>query len=502
MLTLLVALWAPLALASPADWLAKLRPTPVPTTPPPLTVQVICPGYSPAAVEAQVARPVEGAVTRLPGLAKLSSTAREGVLELALTFEAQVPPGRAAQRTREALDAARATLPDDCEPALLRRQPGTILRRYALPGGDPAARARAARIAEGLERFAGITEVRACGLPDPHLKVEADARRLAAFGLTLEAVAAALAPTPGADVQALSAVMLTPKVRLSDVATLRLEDTPRCHCEVDGAAAVCLTVLGHGGAPLKLDEAAADARLLPTQASDVHVHLAEADRWSAVFAAARRAVPGATLHLEADGPTIRARVPASQRPALEAALRALPGVQLAHSRDPGEPVTEIWLGGPADALPPLLEATRAALSAARIGRAVEDPAPPVPAELQVRLSSHGRRMGITPHALAQAVRAGLEGVPAGRPGATPITVIQSPRPELTDLTVATPGGARVPLSAVATIERLAGPQPVQRRDGRPGHALWVVGATPAQVEPALQALSLPAGVTVTLQPRP
>lgn len=155
---------------------------------PSLTVRTDLPDAAPGDVEQFVTRPVEEAVGVVPGLVRLHSTSRPGQSEVTLEFGSGTRMDLASLSVREKLDLV--TLPREAKrPAILRFDPSLDpILRLRLSGGGNLQRLR--RIADrtvksDLEGAAGVAAVKVVGGEEEEIRIDVDAGRLSAVGLTL-----------------------------------------------------------------------------------------------------------------------------------------------------------------------------------------------------------------------------------------------------------------------------------------------------------------------------
>lgn len=158
---------------------------------PSLTVRTDLPDAAPSDVEQFVTRPVEEAVGVVPGLTHMHSVSRPGQSEVTLEFTTGSRMDLASLSVREKLDLV--TLPREARrPAILRFDPSLEpILRLRFSGGDNLQRLR--RIAErtiksDLEGVPGVAAVKVVGGEEEEIRVEVDAGRLSAVGLTLSDV--------------------------------------------------------------------------------------------------------------------------------------------------------------------------------------------------------------------------------------------------------------------------------------------------------------------------
>ncbi len=246
---------------------------------PVLTIRTLYPGAAATEVSRFVAEPVEEAIAATPGLVDLRSVSRNGEVTTTARFAWGTDMAATVLAVRERLDNARSQLPERAErPTLLTSDPGERpIAILALTGpGDLRSIARAAEDvhARRLEQLDGVASVAVVGAPKDEIRVDADADRLRALGLTPEDVATAIrsANASGAGgtvrrgqfrfaVRALTELTRADElgdipvgragsgVRLRDVATVRagIAD-PVTLTELDGKPAVGLVVYKDAGA--------------------------------------------------------------------------------------------------------------------------------------------------------------------------------------------------------------------------------------------------------------
>ena len=155
---------------------------------PSLTVRTDLPDAAPGDVEQFVTRPVEEAIGVVPGLTRLHSVSRPGQSEVTLEFATGTRMDLASLSVREKLDLV--TLPREAKrPAILRFDPSLDpILRLRLSGGGNLQRLR--RIADrtvksDLEGAPGVAAVKVVGGEEEEIRVDVDAARLTAVGLTL-----------------------------------------------------------------------------------------------------------------------------------------------------------------------------------------------------------------------------------------------------------------------------------------------------------------------------
>jgi len=162
---------------------------------PTLTVQTEHPDAAPVTVEQLVTRPLEEAVGVIPGVRALRSTSRAGLSEVVLEFDWDADMEYSALDVREKLTLVE--LPEEVgRPRVLRYDPSLDpILRLSFAGDRDLGELRdlAERwLKPRLEAVEGVAAARVRGGLEPEVQVEADAERLAALGLTLTDLAAAL----------------------------------------------------------------------------------------------------------------------------------------------------------------------------------------------------------------------------------------------------------------------------------------------------------------------
>ncbi|HJS46799.1 MAG TPA: efflux RND transporter permease subunit, partial [Gemmatimonadales bacterium] len=246
---------------------------------PVLTIRTIHENAAATEVSRFVAEPVEEAIAATPGLVELRSVSRNGEVTTTARFAWGTDMAATVLAVRERLDNARGRLPDRAErPTLLTSDPGE--RPIAVLGlsgpGDLLSLAQAAEEvhARRLEQLAGVASVAVVGAPEREIRVELDAERMRALGLSPQDVARALdaanASAPGGTIRRgqfrfsvraltefrdLGEIGQTPVgpaaagIRLADIATVRLTTAdPRTVTRLDGGQAVGLVVYKDAGA--------------------------------------------------------------------------------------------------------------------------------------------------------------------------------------------------------------------------------------------------------------
>lgn len=165
------------------------------------TITTAYPGADPGKVEALVTARIEEALTEIPEIATVASTSTTGLSVVGIELADTTPPAQIDEvwsRTRDALDNARDDLPQGAqEPAFDSDGPGgyAAILALTLDPGESLTRAaqEAEALADALRAVPGTRRVVLHGLPEDEVIVTLDPALAAALGLTVDAVAAAIA---------------------------------------------------------------------------------------------------------------------------------------------------------------------------------------------------------------------------------------------------------------------------------------------------------------------
>ncbi|WP_163999821.1 efflux RND transporter permease subunit [Pyxidicoccus caerfyrddinensis] len=170
------------------------------------------PGLTPEEVERLVSRPIEAALSGIPGLVEHRSLSRYGISSVTAVFDDGVDPYRARQGVQERLTGLASRLPPGVEVPELGPLTGGLGEVFHFTLGSPErtpAELRELaelRVAPLLRGVPGVVEVNSWGGQQRTLEVRADPVKLAARGLTLadvrEALEGASGAVPGASLAA------------------------------------------------------------------------------------------------------------------------------------------------------------------------------------------------------------------------------------------------------------------------------------------------------------
>src|ERR1700736_476351 len=167
-------------------------------TVPEFVVITVYPGASPGVVDQQVTLPVVSALQGLSGVATVDSTPTSGASIVTVIFKAGTDTTQARQSLSTSLDRARAALPAQAQsPNIVSFSTSSIpVLQYSVYAneslGDLSSQLRGVAIPK-LAGLAGVSTVNLTGAPAQEVEVTLDPAKLAAHGLTISQVSAALA---------------------------------------------------------------------------------------------------------------------------------------------------------------------------------------------------------------------------------------------------------------------------------------------------------------------
>ncbi len=183
--------------------LAGLRLLPLSALPqvdyPTIQVQTRYPGASAQVMAQVVTAPLERQFGQMPGLARLVSTSASGVSVVTLQFALGLPLDVAEQQVQAAINAGGSLLPADlpAPPVYAKVNPADapILTLAVSSDTLPLTEVRNlvdTRLALRISQVPGVGLVSLLGGQRPAVRIQADTRALAAYGLTLESVRSAV----------------------------------------------------------------------------------------------------------------------------------------------------------------------------------------------------------------------------------------------------------------------------------------------------------------------
>ena len=188
----LVLLGAVCYLRLPVDLLPNVS---IPT----VSISTTWPNVAPEEIETQVTRPLERAVSSVPGLYEVSSTTDEGVSNVRVQFQWGVDIGKAAVDVLQQVERAKRSFPTDPtleNPIVTKYDPSqTPILVYGVSGISDTIKLRTLLdndIAPILESADGVAAVTVTGGDERAILVEVDPEALRSRSLSLEQVSAAI----------------------------------------------------------------------------------------------------------------------------------------------------------------------------------------------------------------------------------------------------------------------------------------------------------------------
>ncbi len=161
---------------------------------PRLSVITRYPGVAPEEMETLITAPLESAVSRIPRLRRVESISKEGISYLALEFDWGTNMDFTMLHTREQLDSARDRFPEDAEsPTIIPLDPQSRPIITLAVSGDRGL-LELKEFAEELvkprlEQIEGVGSAEITGGVEREIQIEADPRKLALYGLTIDDIA-------------------------------------------------------------------------------------------------------------------------------------------------------------------------------------------------------------------------------------------------------------------------------------------------------------------------
>jgi HAE1 family hydrophobic/amphiphilic exporter-1 len=167
---------------------------------PTVSVTTNWPNVAPEEIEAQVTRPVERAVSSVPGLYEVQSTTDEGVSSVRVQFQWGVDIGQAAVDVLQQVQRARREFPVDPtleNPIVFKFDPSqTPILIYGVSGEKDPVKLRTLldnQVGPILESADGVASVTITGGEDRAIMVDVDPEKLRARGLSLAQVSTRIA---------------------------------------------------------------------------------------------------------------------------------------------------------------------------------------------------------------------------------------------------------------------------------------------------------------------
>ena len=160
---------------------------------PTLTVRVSYPGVGPLEMEELITRPIEQAVSAVPGLVRVQSSSSEGNSQVQLNFEWGQDLAEAADEVRTRVDRMRGRLPEEAAaPTIFKFDSNTQpIMQIGIEGDyDPVTLREVAQneIAPRFERVDGVAAVTVNGGVRRQIHVELSKEKITALNLSVNTV--------------------------------------------------------------------------------------------------------------------------------------------------------------------------------------------------------------------------------------------------------------------------------------------------------------------------
>ena len=160
---------------------------------PTLTVRTSYPGVGPLEIEELITRPMEQAVSAVPGIARVQSQSSEGNSQVQLNFEWGSDLSEAADEVRTRVDRMRGRLPEDADPPTIFKFDSNQLpvAQIGIEGDyDPVTLREIAQneIAPRFERVDGVAAVTVNGGVRRQIHVELSKEKITALNLWVNTV--------------------------------------------------------------------------------------------------------------------------------------------------------------------------------------------------------------------------------------------------------------------------------------------------------------------------
>jgi HAE1 family hydrophobic/amphiphilic exporter-1 len=162
-----------------------------------VSIGVSYPGASPLDAEQLVARPVEGAMAGLPGVAAISSNSNEGRANVNLQLVEDADASRVAVEAERRMAGIRGRLPSDVgQPVVNRADPNAFpVMNVAVSGQRPSQQLYALaseQIMPKLQSVLGVADVTISGGVQRQIEIQVDYAKLESFNITAQQIQTAL----------------------------------------------------------------------------------------------------------------------------------------------------------------------------------------------------------------------------------------------------------------------------------------------------------------------
>ena len=165
---------------------------------PTVFVRTSYPGSAPQEVESEVTQVIEDAVATVAGIDEMRSISRESASFVIITFDIDRDLDSGAQDVRDAIDSVLNRLPPNIAPPVVGKRDTDTSPVVTLAVSGPRDMRELYVLADRyvknvIESAQGVGEASISGAADRAVRVEIDARRLAAYGLSIVQIREAMA---------------------------------------------------------------------------------------------------------------------------------------------------------------------------------------------------------------------------------------------------------------------------------------------------------------------
>ncbi|CAN7516001.1 efflux RND transporter permease subunit [Rhizobium sp. LjRoot30] len=155
-----------------------------------VAVTVTQSGASPAELEMQVTKEIEDAVASITGIDEIQSTVTDGQSQTLVMFRMEIPTEQAVQDTKDAIDRIRSDLPATVEEPIVTKidVEGQAIQTFAVSSPDMTLEELSWFVDDTVKRAlqgqSGIGRVDRYGGADREVRIELNAEKLNAYGIT------------------------------------------------------------------------------------------------------------------------------------------------------------------------------------------------------------------------------------------------------------------------------------------------------------------------------
>ena len=154
-------------------------------------------GVAPEEIETLITRPIEQRLSSIEGVDQIEATSAEGLSRVQLQFDWGTDLETALDDVRAAIDRVRSQLPEDAETPTVYKfdlAAAPVAFIGVTGSGDPRQLKHLAEdtLARRIERVPGVASADVRGGRDREIRIELDAERLSALGITSEQIAQAV----------------------------------------------------------------------------------------------------------------------------------------------------------------------------------------------------------------------------------------------------------------------------------------------------------------------